>query len=91
MKRIINGCLAFRSDDGKYCTLNIIHFVESNGLVEFIAGENNKESAHIPMIINSNGEVFWVIRHDKDGNNLYEKFPYKVEELSWQIEYVNEK
>lgn len=88
MKRIVNGCLAFRSDDGKYCTLNIIHFVESNGLVEFIVGENGAESAYIPMIVNSNGEVLWAIQHDKEGGNIYEKFPYKVEEITWSISYV---
>lgn len=90
MRRITNGYLHFKNCKDTLSTCEITYFVESAGMVEFIVEGTGSWNRGVPMIINYNGDVLWSIKTDEDGNNLYEKFPYKVEKLEWRVEYVNE-
>lgn len=85
MRRIENNYLCFMETDNIACRCSISDYIEGAGLVEFIL---NKDEG-IPMVLNEGG-FFWVTEQDEYGNNLYERFPYKVEKLVHSVEYVNE-
>ena len=93
MRRIDFGHIRFIDESGNRVTRRVTKFVESEGiLVEFTMAWQETGKAlptYVPMVLNRAG-YFCATKQDGNGNNLYEKFPYKVEKLDWQVEYVNE-
>lgn len=85
MLKVENSYLYFMEKDNVACGYSISNYTEGAGLVEFIL---NKDTG-IPMVFNKEG-FFWATKQDEDGNNLYEKFPYEVEKLVHNVEYISE-
>lgn len=91
MRRITKGYLHFENGKNTISSCEVTNLVENGSMVEFMV-ESTKAvfDRDIPMVLRSNGELMWSIKCDEDGNNLYEKFPYKVIKLTWRVEYINE-
>lgn len=91
MRRITKGYLHFENGKDTISSCEVTNLVENGSMVEFMV-ESTKAvfDRDIPMVLRSNGDLMWSIKCDEDGNNLYEKFPYKVIKLTWRVEYINE-
>ena len=91
MKRITKGYLHFENGKDAISSCEVTNLVESGGMIEFmVEGTKSTFDRDIPMVLRSNGDLMWSIKCDEDGNNLYEKFPYKVIKIIWRVEYVND-
>lgn len=91
MRKVTKGYLHFENGKDAISSCEITHLVESGGIVEFmVEGTKATWNRDVPMVLNSNGDFLWSVKTDEDGNNLYEKFPYKVVKLTWRVEYINE-
>lgn len=91
MRRITKGYLHFENGKDAISSCEVTNLVESGSMVEFmVEGTKAVFDRDIPMVLRSNDELMWSIKCDEDGNNLYEKFPYKVIKLTWRVEYINE-
>lgn len=91
MKKITKGYLHFETGRYTVSSCEISNLVESAGMMEFmVEGTKSTFDRDVPMVLRSNGDLMWSIRCDEDGNNLYEKFPYKFIKLTWSVEYISE-
>lgn len=91
MRRATKGYLYFERDENTISSCEITHLVESAGMVEFtVEGTGATWNRDVPMIFNSKGDILWSTKTDEYGNNVYEKFPHKVINVTWSVEYITE-